>query len=402
MYEGSRVSNESRGFRKATAPAKAVLLCVAACVSGLVIAACGDSGDDTSSSADTGATANSEPLKIGVIHDAVFDDGAYGQEMLNAIESAVESTGVDATIQKVERVPYSEEMTFTTRQLLQQGTDLVIDVAAGGELVTEACKEFPDQYCLTLYPVSEMPPNTAGAWADEAPFYYLEGIAAGMLTETGNVGFVGAVPSNLGYALENSYTLGCQSVRPDCEVNVVYLNSYFDPPKAVESTQTLLNSGADVIAHQHNDASVLKTAADAGKWSYGMYVDQRDVAPEHYVTAMIYAPAFQASVEKTLTAIVDGGPLPGGANYGPGLDVSYGSDEPMDIALPEFGENVPDDVQQAVQDAWDALNNGESPYTGPIKDSEGVVQIPEGETKGLRSKFIYSGWDWAVQGLIGG
>jgi basic membrane protein A len=375
--------------------ARGAITCLVVAVSVAALVACGDSESSGGGGSGTSSAGSSDPLSIAVLHGAVIKDGGYAEALLRATNTAIDKLGRENfTVRTVERVPYTAQMTTTTEQLLQQGTDLVIDIASGGPLVYDACRRFPEQHCLEIYPVGTPPPNTAGFWVDLAPYYYVEGVAAGKLTRSGTVGFVGAVRNNLGVAVENSFTLGCQSVRPDCRVRVVYINSFFDPPRAVEAANTLMDGGADVLGHYMNDPSVLKTAAQRGRWAFGFYADQRSVAPETYITSAVYEDSAASSIEQALTALMDGRPLPRG--------VLYGSPEPIDFPIAPWGENVPDDVRAAAEEAYEKISSGESPYVGPITDAGGRVQTPEGETLDPRSEFVYSGWSWPVQGLVGG
>ena len=56
---------------------------------------------------------------------------------------------------------------------------------------------------------------------------YLTGVAAGMLTKTNKIGFVGSHPIPEIVSNINAATLGAQSVNPNIEVNVIWINSWF-------------------------------------------------------------------------------------------------------------------------------------------------------------------------------
>ena len=68
---------------------------------------------------------------------------------------------------------------------------------------------------------------------------YLTGIAAGMLTKTNKIGVVGSHPIPEIIRNINAIALGAQSVNPDIEVQIVWLNSWFDPPKDMDAAKAI-------------------------------------------------------------------------------------------------------------------------------------------------------------------
>jgi len=76
---------------------------------------------------------------------------------------------------------------------------------------------------------------------------YLTGIAAGMLTKTNKIGVVGSHPIPEIIRNINALTLGAQTVNPDIEVSIVWINSWFDPPKDMDAAKALLDVGNDIL-----------------------------------------------------------------------------------------------------------------------------------------------------------
>jgi basic membrane lipoprotein Med (substrate-binding protein (PBP1-ABC) superfamily) len=112
---------------------------------------------------------------------------------------------------------------------------------------------------------------------------YLMGIIAGMMTESNVVGAVAAFPfPNVNIAL-NAFVAGAQSVNPEVEAKVTYIESWFDPPKAKESAEAQIAAGADFIYAER--FGVFDAAAENGILAFGNQVDQHDVAPEVVVTS---------------------------------------------------------------------------------------------------------------------
>ena len=88
-----------------------------------------------------------------------------------------------------------------------------------------------------------------GFWIDVMPHEpaYLAGVAAGLMSETGKIGSVAAFPFPNVNGPVNAFFAGARSVRPDIEVDVTYIESWFDPAGAKDAGTALVNSGADSL-----------------------------------------------------------------------------------------------------------------------------------------------------------
>ena len=103
---------------------------------------------------------------------------------------------------------------------------------------------------------------------------YLSGIAAGMMTKTNKIGVVGSHPIPEIIRNINALTLGAQSVNPDIEVSVIWINSWFDPPKDMDAAKVLADQRNDVLFTTTDSPSVVTLAqqrAEQGQeiWEYG-------------------------------------------------------------------------------------------------------------------------------------
>ena len=77
----------------------------------------------------------------------------------------------------------------------------------------------------------------------DASFYqdtYMAIIAAHM-TKTGTLGFAGSFPIPEVLRNINAFVLGAQTVKSDIKLKVVWVNTWFDPPKETEAAQSLIN-----------------------------------------------------------------------------------------------------------------------------------------------------------------
>lgn len=122
---------------------------------------------------------------------------------------------------------------------------------------------------------------------------YLAGIAAGMLTKTNKIGVVGSHPIPEIISNINALTLGAQSVNPQVEVNVIWINSWFDPPKDMEAAKTVHEWGADVFFTTTDSPNVITLAqknSTAAKplWGMGNDAPMNSFGPDRYATGPMF------------------------------------------------------------------------------------------------------------------
>ena len=93
----------------------------------------------------------------------------------------------------------------------------------------------------------------------------------------------------------NAFTLGAQSVNPKVKTKVVWISTWFDPPKEAEAAQSLINAGADVLLQNTDSSAVLQTAEKNGKYAFGWDADMSAVAPKAHLASnmVVLGPVLQ-------------------------------------------------------------------------------------------------------------
>lgn len=114
---------------------------------------------------------------------------------------------------------------------------------------------------------------------------YLMGMIAGMLTKTNIIGTVASFPVPNDDAAVNAYVEGAKSVNPRTEHRMTYIENWFDPPKAKESTYAQIAAGADFIYAV--TFGPFEACREKDVLAFGMYVDQNSLAPETVVTSAL-------------------------------------------------------------------------------------------------------------------
>lgn len=219
--------------------------------------------------------------------------------------------------------------------------------------------------------------------------FFLGGMAAGMVSESGVLGLIGAFPVPEIVANINAITLAARRVNPDVEVKVVFLNSWFDPPQAQEAARALISQGADVLfSINQNTPSVVTVAQDEGVYVVNTNSDMSAYGPDAVLASVtsIWDDYFVAQVGAHLDSAFEGGDERGGLRSGMVRVVAYNDDLTADQR-----------AQLAAVEA--AFVAGEDhPFTGPIVDQKGVEQVAAGAVAADDAIF---GMNWLVKGVDG-
>ena len=222
---------------------------------------------------------------------------------------------------------------------------------------------------------------------------YLSGIAAGMMTKTNKIGVVGSHPIPEIIRNINALTLGAQTVNPDIEVEIVWINSWFDPPKDMDAAKVLAEQGNDILFTTTDSPSVVTLAEKLdGVWSMGNDAPMGQFGPNSYITGMMFN---WNLLYKHIVDQLAEGKLKMGQRWAWGLDKNC-------VGLSPWGKNVPGDVVNKVETVkMDWINDKMGTYypfdqgvtmQDGSKIKAGVMKRPELETmqffvKGVTSKF---------------
>jgi basic membrane lipoprotein Med (substrate-binding protein (PBP1-ABC) superfamily) len=354
----------------------------------VALAGCGSTSEPAASGSGSGS-GSAKTIKMAALYLPNLKADAWSRAFNDGTTAAIAKLGRDrVTLKNVEGVPYSTQATQITEQLLQQGNDLVLDTLAAGDLFYAGCAKFPDKVCDSVQALGNPPPNTTGHWFKFWESFYLYGVAAGMLTKTDTLGYVATFEQPFETAHANALLLGCRSVNPRCKVNVVYINSFNDAPKAVEAAQTLVNGGADVLSTFVVTPGPLEIAEKNKIWAFSQYSDQASFGPNALVTGVLIKGAIQKEMELVLGDLLEGRPIP----HGPRL---YGMADGLELA--PWGAKVPAAVREKVDAVKQEIVGGKKVIVGPLVDQKGKVRVPEGQA--LSDEFLFEKWSWFVEGV---
>jgi basic membrane protein A len=233
--------------------------------------------------------------------------------------------------------------------------------------------------------------NFGTYWAASDKLNYALGVAAGKMTKTGKIAFVGAMPIPQIIATINAYHLGARSVNPTVETRVVFTGTWSDPAKEAAATNAVIDQGAGVVAMLvDSPITVVQTAEKRGAYSIGYHSKAvAEFAPNGWISGVNFD--WGDYFAQLATAVING--TWKAQNYVGELDTNMAN-------LAPFGASVPTDVRSLVSGTVDNFKSGKlaSPYVGPVYDQQGTLRIKEGE---VPSAAFGNTVDWFAQGIVG-
>jgi simple sugar transport system substrate-binding protein len=268
----------------------------------------------------------------------------------------------------VEKVPEGADAERVIRDLAAQGNKIIFATSFGFmEPMLKVAAEFPDVKFehATGYKTA---PNMR---VYDARFYhdaYVSGIIAGGMTKTNTLGFVASFPIPEVLRNINAFTLGAQSVNPKVKTKVVWINTWFDPPKEGDAAQSLINGGADVLLQNTDSTAVLQTAEKNGKYAFGWDSDMSAVAPKAHLASNVvdWGPYYKKAVKE----VMDG-------SWKGDMRTIWGKPEGANNVV-KFNDAIPAELKAKAEAALEGIKTGAiDPFTGPIADNTGKERLPK-------------------------
>ena len=306
-----------------------------------------------------------EQLKVGFIYVGPVGDAGWTFAHDNGRKHIEAKFGDKIKTTFVEKVPEGADAERVIRDLVAQGHKLIFATSFGfGDAMEKVAKDHPDVKFehATGYKTSE------NLRVYEAKFYedaYLAGVVAGSVTKTNTIGFVASFPIPEVLRNINAFTLGARSVNPKVTTKVVWVNTWFDPPKESEAAQALINQKADVLLQNTDSTAVLQTAEKNGKFAFGWDSDMSAFAPKaHLGSAVVdWGPYYEKAVNDVLNGSWKT------------ADTKWGTKEGANDLI-----KVPDSVPEAARKRVDEIKAGLKAGTfnvfqGPLKDNTGKVVL---------------------------
>jgi basic membrane protein A and related proteins len=287
---------------------------------------------------------------------------------------------------EVESIPVSADATRTFRQFVENGANMVFVTSEYGDLLSGVADDATDTAFLEC--------NGHRASDNETSYYiqhwmvsYVLGVAAGRMSKTGKLGFVGSFPVASVYGCSNAFLLGARSVAPHATIQVILINSWFDPQAASQAASALVQNGCDLLYTNLDDSSCLQVAEKSGVKCATWNTDTRRSGPNAYVSSLLldWSGFCVEQIGRRLKGEWTGGPTTL-------LPIGHGTDRDA------WGATVPPEVAREADAVRGRIMGGWTPFTGEIRDTKGTIRVAKGQS--MEPTALY-GWTWPVEGVSG-
>ena len=308
-----------------------------------------------------------EPLKAAWIYVGPVGDAgwSFAHDLGRKAVEAKFGDAVKTTF--VEKVPEGADAERVIRDLATQGNKIIFATSFGYmDAMLKVAGEFPDikfEHATGYKTAPNMRIYDASFYQDT----YMAGVIAGKMTKTNTLGFVGSFPIPEVLRNINAFTLGAQSVNPKIKTKVVWVNTWFDPPKESEAAQSLINQKADVLLQNTDSTAVLQTAEKNGKYAFGWDSDMSSFGPKAHLGSAIvnWAPYYIKAIEEVK------------AGSWKTERTVWGVKEGLNDLI-KIADVVPEDAKKRVEEIKAGLKDGSfEVFTGPISDNTGKVRLPK-------------------------
>jgi simple sugar transport system substrate-binding protein len=334
------------------------------------------------------AAQTKEPLKIGFVYVSPVGDAGWTFQHDTGRKEMQMALGGKVTTKYVENVPEGADAERVIRDLAQSGHNLIFTTSFG--------YMNPTLKVSTAFPNVKFEHATGYKTAKNVGIYnarfyegrYLAGIVAGKMTKTGVAGYVAAFPIPEVVMGINAFARGMRSVNPKAEVKVIWTNSWFDPGRETEASNTLVSQGADVLTHHTDSTATVQTAEAKKVYAIAYHSDMSRYGPNAQLTAVTHH--WGDYYTRVAQSAVDGKWQ---------QDNVWGGIKDGMIKLAPFNKVVPPDVVAMVKKAEGEIAAGKlHPFTGPMKTNEGKEVLAAGKTI---TDADLSKMDYYVEGVVG-
>ncbi len=332
------------------------------------------------------ASAAADKLKVGFIYVGPIGDLGYtyqhelGRRALQkALNDKVETT-------YLENVAEGADAERAIEQLARTGHKLIFTTSFG---FMDATVKVAAKYPNVFFEHATGYKRAKNLSTYAARFYegrYIQGQIAAKMSKTGVIGYIVSFPIPEVISGINATMLGAQSINPNMKVKIIWVNSWFDPPKEADAAKALVDQGADILTQHTDSPAAMQIAEQRGIHAFGQSSDMIKFGPHAQLTADTdYWGDYYIQRAKD---VLDG--------KWKSEDTWDGLDKGMVVMAPYT--NMPDDVKKMAMDTEESIKTGKfHPFKCPIVDQDGkTVECKGGER--LDNGQILS-MNWYVKGI---
>lgn len=326
-------------------------------------------------------------LSVVMILDGSAQDGGWNTTHVRGGDK-IEAAFPGINIEYVEEVAPGQTATNAFQDAVDGGADVVIGTTYYQDDMMDVAAASPDVTFLTWagFTTADNVGHFDGASEDGR---YLDGLVAGSLTESGIIGYPVGFPFNEVNRAVNAFTIGVREMAPDAEVQVVYMNTWFDPALEQQAAEALANAGADVLAHEVSSQVYATVMAQNDGHVIGYTNDWSDFEPDAWASSFLYdwGTYYVAQIQD----IVDDSFVPA---------ITFGGLKDGFIDFAPYGPDVTEETLALIEERKAGIIDGSFDiFAGPIMDNEGNEVVPEGGTIAFDER--YECCQWLIEGVVG-
>ncbi len=342
--------------------------------------------DPAMAKAVSGKGIDKDQLKVGVLYISDPAEGAgYTYTHDIGIQEMQRNLGLkDEQILRKKNVADSDvpEIEKAVQDCIASGCQIIFATSFGYmDTIERLAEQYPQVYFLHATGYKSNQKNFNNYFGRIYQPRYLSGIAAGLKTKSGKIGYVAAMDQKNAEVTGgiDAFAMGVYSVNPAAKVYVKVTDSWFSPPKEKAAVEELLGLGCDVMSQHCDTAFPLELAEKKGVWGVGYNSDMRRQTPKAALVSVIWN--WGAYYTDVTQKIMDG--EWDHSNY-------YGGMNEGIVGLTELSDENSAEAKEKVAEAEKRMLNGD------LKVFTGVIETNDGTTVGK------AGQDFSDAEITGG
>jgi len=325
-------------------------------------------------------------IKVAFVYIGPVGDGGWSYSHDQG-RKALEKMGIITAF--AENVPEGPEAEKVITQFASEGYNIIFTTSYGYmDTTIEVAKKFPNVifgHCSG----EKRAPNVFTYFGRMYQLMYLEGIIAGKMTKTNEIGYIAPLSISEIIRHIDAFTIGARSINPNANIHVAWTGAWYDPAKEKESANALMDAGCDIIATEGDSPAAAQAAEARGKYSFGYNSDAKNFAPNSVLTSAVWD--WAVIYKDVINRYKRGNKNWEKLNYWDGMETDT-------VKLTPLSDLVPKDVQKLINHKVELFKEEDKVFAGPIKDQNGILKVKKGSE--LKDEEIWK-ISWLVEGVVG-
>ena len=327
------------------------------------------------------------PLKVGFVYVSPVGQAGWTYQHDQGRREMERALGERVSTTVVESVTEGPDAERVMRDLAGQGHRLIFATSFG---YLEPALRVAAEFRQVKFEHAGGYKTAANLNTYNARYYegrWLAGWLAGKSSRSGVAGYVAGFPVPEVIQGINAFTLGMRAANPKAQVRVLWLNSWFDPPRERDAAFALIAQGADVLTNHSASPAVAQAAEERGVKLIAYHSDMRAIAPRVQLAAVTHhwGGYYTRVAQLVLRGTWRPQPVWGGMKDGW-------------VQLSALNPSLPAELLAGLEERRAAIASGRmQPFEGRLVDQQGRVR----QEAGRMSDEQIATMDWFVQGVVG-